>query len=60
MRQSSEFNTEQQKRVARQKYAERQFDKWVKWKWEAHGCIRWKDIVEQLKKHKLWNKKNGH
>ena len=60
MRRSSEFNIEQNKRVARKKYSERQFDKWVKWKWNAHGSIKYKDIVKQLKKHNLWEKTNGH
>ena len=53
MRRNSKVNTEQAQRVARQKYAERQLDKWVKWKWEQHGCIRYKDLIEQSKKYNL-------
>ena len=53
MRRNSEANTRQAKHVARQKYAERQLDKWVKWKWIQHGSIRYKDLIEQCKKYTL-------
>jgi|TARA_R110002094_G_scaffold134852_1_gene126881 hypothetical protein len=39
------------KRLARQKYAERQIDKWVKWSWEIKGKIKFKELVEQQNKY---------
>jgi hypothetical protein len=39
------------KRLARQKYAERQIDKWVKWSWETKGKIKFKELVEQQNKY---------
>ena len=53
MRRNSKTNPVQAKRLARQKYGERQLDKWVKWKWEMHGSIRYKDLIEQCKKYNL-------
>jgi len=53
MRRNNKLNTEQQKQLAREKYAERQFDRWVKWKWDTHGCIKYKELIEQLEKYKL-------
>ena len=46
MRQNSTANTKQAKRIARQKYAERQIDKFVKWSWEMRGKIKYKELVE--------------
>ena len=45
MRRNNKLNTEQQKQLAREKYAERQFDRWVKWKWETHGYIKYKELI---------------
>ena len=53
MRRNSKVDTQQAKRIARQKYAERQLDKWVKWKMIQHGSIRYKDLIEQCKKYNL-------
>ena len=53
MRRDNKLNTEQQKELARKKYAERQFDRWVKWKWELHGYIKHKELIDQLEKYKL-------
>ena len=39
------------KRLARQKCAERQIDKWVKWSWEIKGKIKFKELVEQQNKY---------
>jgi len=46
MRQNGAANTKQAKIVARQKYAERQIDKFVKWSWEVRGKVLYKELVE--------------
>lgn len=46
MRHNSTVNPGEEKRLARQKYAERQFDKWIRWSFEIRGKIKYKDIVE--------------
>lgn len=46
MRQNNTINPGEEKRLARQKYAERQFDKWIKWSFEIQGKIKYRDIVE--------------
>ena len=53
MRRNSKTDSFQAKRLARQKYGERQLEKWVKWKWIQHGSIRYKDLIEQCKKYNL-------
>jgi hypothetical protein len=53
MRSSDRLNTEQQKELARRKYAERRLDKWIKWRWENFGHIPFKELLEQCKKYKL-------
>jgi hypothetical protein len=39
------------KQIARQKYAERQIEKWWKWSWEIKGRIKYKELVEQQDKY---------
>jgi len=51
MRRDSKVNPGEAKRLARQKYAERQIDKWVKWSWETKGIIRYKELVKQQDKY---------
>ena len=46
MRRDSKVNPQQAKRLARQKYAERQIDKFVKWSWETRGKVKYKELVE--------------
>ena len=46
MRRNSKIDIRKQKQLARQKYAERQIDKWVKWSMRAKGYILYKDLVE--------------
>ena len=43
----------QKKRLARQKYAERQIDKFVKWSWKAKGKVRSIDIEQLHKRHNI-------
>jgi len=51
MRQNGAVNSKQAKVVARQKYAERQIDKWVKWSWEVKGKVLYTELVEQQDKY---------
>jgi|TARA_B110000240_G_C13188368_1_gene320892 hypothetical protein len=53
MRRDSKIDPSQTKRIARQKYGERQFDKWWKWKWEQFGRIRYNDLIKQCKEYKI-------
>ena len=46
MRRNSKIDIRKQKQLARQKYAERQIDKWVKWRMQNKGDILYKDLVE--------------
>ena len=46
MRQSKRDNPQLAKKVARQKYKERQIDKFVKWAAEQKGYIKYKEIVQ--------------
>ena len=46
MRGDSKVNPFETKRIARQKYAERQIQKFVKWSWETKGKIRYADIKQ--------------
>jgi len=53
MRQDRRVNPFEAKRIARQKYAERQIDKFVKWSWEAKGKVRSIDIEQLHKRHNI-------
>ena len=46
MRQSNRDNPQLAKKVARQKYKERQIDKFIKWAAEQKGYVKYKEIVE--------------
>ena len=39
------------KQIARQKYAERQIEKWWKWSWDIRGKVKYKDLVKQQDKY---------
>jgi hypothetical protein len=45
VRQDNKVNYGQEKFLARKRYAERQFDKWIKWSFEVCGKIKYKDII---------------
>ena len=47
MPRDSSVNTFETKKLAKQKYAERQIDKFVKWSWEIKGKVKYKDVVTQ-------------
>jgi hypothetical protein len=51
----SEVNSREEKRLARKKYAERQFDKWIKWSFEIKGRIKYKDILKKQEELNLTN-----
>ncbi len=51
MRRNNTHNPFEAKRIARQKYAERQIDKFVKWSWEIRGKVKYKELVELQEKY---------
>jgi len=53
MRRNNQLDPQRQKQVARQKYAERQIDNWVKWRMEVRGFILYKDLVEMQEKFNI-------
>ena len=53
MSRDSKINPFEAKKLARQKYAERQIDKFVKWSWEIKGKVRYKDIVKLQDKYEM-------
>ena len=53
MRQNNRVNPQLSKKIARQKYKERQVDKFIKWSIEARGYVKYKDIVEQHEKYNI-------
>ena len=53
MRRNSKVDPRIQKQLARQKYAERQIDKWVKWRMEVKGFLFYKDLVEMQDKFNI-------
>ena len=46
MRRNNKADLREKKRIARQKYAERQIDKWCKWSWDVRGKIKYKELVK--------------
>jgi len=53
MSRDRKINPFEAKRVARQKYAERQINGFVKWSWEAKNKVIYKDIVELQNKYNI-------
>ncbi len=53
MRYNNKADTRNQKQLARRKYAERQIDKWVKWRIECKGFVLYKDLVEMQEKFNI-------
>ena len=53
MRRNNKLNPQQEKELARQKYAERQIDKWWKWSWEIKGYIKYKDLIRLQEKYNI-------
>ena len=46
MRRDNKHNLAKAKQLARQKYVERQIEKWVKWSWETRGKVKYKELIE--------------
>jgi len=53
MRQSDRNNFEQEKVIARKRYAERQIEKWIKWSINTRGYVKYKEIVEIHDKYNI-------
>ncbi len=53
MRRNHKVNPWEAKRIARQKYAERQIDKFVKWSWEMRNKVKYKELVELQDKYNI-------
>ena len=53
MRQNDRANPFQKKIIARQRYAERKIDKWVKWSWEVRGKIKYKELKELMDRYNI-------
>ena len=53
MRRNNKVNPRESKRLARQKYGERQIDKWWKWSWNMRNKIKSKELVAQQDKYNL-------
>jgi len=47
MRYNGKSDPRKAKNVARQMYAQRQIDRWVKWSIESKGYVFYKDLVEK-------------
>ena len=53
MSRDRKINPFEAKRIARQKYAERQIDKFVKWSWSIKGKVSYNKIVKLQNEHKI-------
>jgi plasmid rolling circle replication initiator protein Rep len=53
MRRDSKVNPWEAKRIARQKYAARQFDKFVKWSWDVRGRVKYNELVDLQKQYNI-------
>ena len=53
MRRNNNPDIRVKKQLARQKYAERQIDKWVKWRMEVKGYLFYRDLVEMQEKFNI-------
>ena len=53
MRRNNKTDIRVQKQLARQKYAERQINKWVNWIIKVKGYVFYKDLVEMQDKFNI-------
>ena len=51
MRQNYIANPQLAKKIARQKYSERQIDKFIKWSLETRGKLLYKELIEYQNKY---------
>ena len=52
---NGENNIREEKELARKRYAERQFDKWIKWSFEIKGRIKYRDVLKKQEELNLTN-----
>lgn len=53
MRRDGKHNPFETKRLAREKYAERQIEKWIKWTISVRGKMIYKELVEIHNKYNI-------
>ena len=53
MRRNNKVNPKLAKKIARQKYAERQIDRFIKWSIDTRGYVKYNDIVEKHDKYNI-------
>lgn len=53
MIQENTTNTRINKSISRKRYAERQFDKWVKWSIAQKGYVLFKEVIEKQIEYKI-------
>jgi len=53
MRRGNQNDLAKAKQVARQKYVERQIDKWIRWSINNRGKLKWKELVEIHNKYNI-------
>ena len=53
MRRNGKVDPRVTKQIARKKYAERQIDKWIKWRMDVKGYVLFKDLVELQEEHNI-------
>ena len=53
MRRGNQSDLAKAKQVARQKYVERQIDKWIRWSINNRGKLKWKELVEIHDKYNI-------
>ena len=53
MRRNSKHNPFEAKRLAREKYAQRQIEKWIKWTMDVRGKMIYKELVELHNKYNI-------
>lgn len=53
MRQNYRIDSQQSKKIARIKYAERQIEKYIKWSLEARGKLMYNELVEVQEKYNI-------
>ena len=53
MRYNDRINPEQSKKIARNKYAERHIDKFIKWSVETRGKLLYKELEELHNKYNI-------
>ena len=53
MRRDNKINPRKSKEIARQMYAQRQIDRWIKWSIENKGYVFYRDLVEKQNELKI-------